>query len=203
MVVARTGSLLALTAVTALSLTGCGSTDTGRIDEHGSSVSAEILTSAPVLTEYNDADVTFLHLMYPHHAQAVDMARLAPSHTDNRRLLALAMTIEQAQIPEMQEFTALLQSFGKRAPTTSEGHTDHEAPGMMSTEQMTALRTASGPDFDRKWLTMMTEHHSGAITMAETELAKGTNPETQAMARSIIETQQAEINQMRTMLGQI
>ncbi|BDT97644.1 MULTISPECIES: DUF305 domain-containing protein [Nocardia] len=199
MFITRTRSVLVLAAVAAVGLAGCGDADTGHTTEHGTSATTSASTSAPARAEYDDADVTFLQMMYPHHAQAVDMARLVPSHTDNQQLRALATQVEQAQAPEMQQITALLQSFGKPAPTTSEGHGGH---GMMSAEQMAALRAASGPDFDRQWLTMMIEHHQGAITMAETELADGRNADAKALAQAIIAAQRVEIEQMRTMLGQ-
>ncbi|WP_040782553.1 DUF305 domain-containing protein [Nocardia pneumoniae] len=229
MFITRPRMTVALAAVAALSLTGCGDADTGPTTEHGTSASATATASAPAQAQHNDADVTFLRMMYPHHAQAVEMARLVPSHTDNPQVRALAASIEQAQAPEMQQITTLLQSFGQPAPSTGEGHQGHgmtstptgmpgmpmsgtpmpgmpmsgtPMPGMMSAEQMAALQAASGPEFDRQWLTMMIEHHTGAIAMAETELADGKNPDAQALARAIIKAQQAEIDQMRTMLGQ-
>ncbi|MER7453883.1 DUF305 domain-containing protein [Nocardia beijingensis] len=202
MFISRTRSALALAAVAAMSLAGCGDADTGHTTEHGPSTTASAATTTPAHAEHNDADVMFLQMMYPHHAQAVEMARLVPSHTDNQQLRALATQIEQAQAPEMQQITTLLQSFGQPAPTATEGHGGHGMPGMMSAEQMAALRAASGPDFDRQWLTMMIEHHTGAITMAETELAQGENPDAKALAERIIAAQRAEITQMRAMLGQ-
>ncbi|MGQ4616513.1 DUF305 domain-containing protein [Nocardia sp. R7R-8] len=198
----RTRSALALAAVAAVSLAGCGDADTGHTTEHGTSTTTSPVTSAPATVVHNDADVMFLQMMYPHHAQAVDMARLVPGHTDNQQLRTLAAQVEQAQAPEMQQITALLQSFGKPAPTAGEGHGGHGMPGMMSAEQMAALGAASGPDFDRQWLTMMIEHHAGAIAMAQTELAEGANADAKALAERIIGAQQAEIAQMRAMLGQ-
>ncbi len=44
---------------------------------------------------------------------------------------------------------------------------------------------------------MMTEHHEGAIKMAQTELADGQNPDAKAPAQKIITAQQGEITQMQ------
>ncbi|WP_174189592.1 DUF305 domain-containing protein [Nocardia barduliensis] len=198
-----TRTLLPLVLVAAaVSLAGCGDADTGHTTEHGTSTTTSAAPGTSEHAEHNDADVTFLQMMYPHHAQAVEMARLVPSHTDNQQLRALAANVEQAQEPEMRQIATLLQSFGKPAPTATEGHGGHGMPGMMSAEQMAALQAASGPDFDRQWLTMMIEHHAGAIEMSETELADGADPDAKALARAIIAAQQTEIEQMRTMLGQ-
>ena len=81
---------------------------------------------------------------------------------------------------------------------------DHDAsgqmPGMMSGDQMHQLEQASGPAFDRMFLMMIT-HHQGAITMAQTELRAGQNPDARQLAQCIIDTQQREITEMQALLG--
>ncbi|MEV6555677.1 DUF305 domain-containing protein [Nocardia sp. NPDC051756] len=196
-----TSAIVASTAATALVLTGCSDNDSRSGMDRGASSTPASASAPAARTDFNDADVTFLQMMYPHHAQAVDMAKLVPGHNQNQQLLALATNVEQAQAPEMQQITTLLQGFGKPAPTAG-GHGGHTMPGMMSADQMTALQAASGPDFDRQWLTMMIEHHTGAVAMAETELADGTNAESKTLARTIIDSQRAEIDTMRGLLGQ-
>jgi uncharacterized protein (DUF305 family) len=160
-------------------------------------------SAAPSATrsDFNDADVTFLQMMYPHHAQAIDMAKLVPGRSQNQQVITLAQNIEKAQAPEMAQFTDLLESFGKPAPSVS-GHTGMDMPGIMSAEQMNTLTGLSGAAFDRMWLQMMIDHHTGAIDMSNTELRDGTNPDAKKLADAIIANQQAEIAQMRGMLGQ-
>lgn len=72
---------------------------------------------------------------------------------------------------------------------------------MLSDNQMSQLRQATGAPFDRVFLQMMTAHHQGAIQMAQTELAAGQNADAKALAQRIITAQQGEITQMRTLLG--
>ncbi|WP_280213067.1 DUF305 domain-containing protein [Nocardia cyriacigeorgica] len=201
MFITRTRFLIAAVAATALTVAGCSDDSTTATE---TTASAAASTSASTRTDFNAADVTFLQMMYPHHAQAVDMAKMVPSRTQNPQLLALAAAVEAAQAPEMQQITTLLESFGKPAPSAGEhsGHGGHDMPGMMTPEQMTALENATGAEFDRQWMQMMIEHHIGAIDMANTVLAEGVNPDTKALATSIVAAQQAEIDQMRQMLGQ-
>ncbi|MBF6452464.1 DUF305 domain-containing protein [Nocardia cyriacigeorgica] len=201
MFITRTRFLIAAVAATALTVAGCSDDSTTATE---TTTSAAASTSASTRTDFNAADVTFLQMMYPHHAQAVDMAKMVPSRTQNPQLLALAAAVEAAQAPEMQQITTLLESFGKPAPNAGEhgGHGGHDMPGMMTPEQMTALENATGAEFDRQWMQMMIEHHIGAIDMANTVLAEGVNPDTKALATSIVAAQQAEIDQMRQMLGQ-
>jgi uncharacterized protein (DUF305 family) len=65
---------------------------------------------------------------------------------------------------------------------------------------MDALAAMSGPEFEQMWLTMMIEHHEGAIAMAETELADGLDEEARKLAQDIVDAQRAEITQMEQML---
>jgi uncharacterized protein (DUF305 family) len=74
-------------------------------------------------------------------------------------------------------------------------------PGMMSGEQMEELEKASDAEFPRLWMTMMIEHHEGAITMAKSVEAAGVHAGTRALAESIVTSQQAEIDTMRKMLA--
>ncbi|SKX65724.1 putative lipoprotein [Mycobacteroides abscessus subsp. abscessus] len=74
--------------------------------------------------------------------------------------------------------------------------------GMMSEQEMTAMENARGQEFDTLWLNGMIAHHQGAIDMAKTELADGIDPASRALAEQITTSQQAEIDRMRSMLGQ-
>ena len=206
-------TLNAAAAAAALLLAGCSNNDSGDSSSsssmsgmpgmsHSSSSSAMTSTGSMPGAEYNDADVTFLEMMYPHHAQAIDMAKLAPERSQNPKILALATRIEQAQAPEMEQITMLLASFGKPAPTATMDHSGG-GMGMMTADQMQALTAASGTEFDRMFLTMMIEHHTGAIEMANTELTSGTNTDAKQLADAIVSAQQAEIAEMNTLLSEI
>lgn len=155
-------------------------------------------STAPATATFNDADVMFLQMMYPHHAQAVEMAKLVPTRSQNQQVKDLAAAIEKAQAPEMQQMTTLLADFGKPAPSAT---MSHSMPGLMTPQQMTELTGLSGAAFDKMWLQMMVEHHQGAITMAGDELKNGTNADAKKMAESIVTTQQAEITTMNGMLA--
>jgi uncharacterized protein (DUF305 family) len=47
----------------------------------------------------------------------------------------------------------------------------------------------------------MISHHQGAIEMAKAEIAKGENVDAKRLAQTIIDTQQAELGQMKQMQG--
>ncbi|MDT2006952.1 DUF305 domain-containing protein [Rhodococcus opacus] len=75
--------------------------------------------------------------------------------------------------------------------------------GMMSDQDMEALRNAQGVEASRLYLTQMTTHHQGAITMAQTEIDSGQYPDAVAMAHTIADTQQQEITTMQNILSSL
>jgi uncharacterized protein (DUF305 family) len=135
------------------------------------------------------------------------MAKLAAANTTNPKVLDLAGRIEKAQAPEIQTMQGFLTSWGMPAADTSGGMggmagMDHggSTGGMMSDTQMQQLGKVRGAEFDRMFLTLMIEHHNGAVQMAQTELASGRSTEAKKVAQAIIDAQRAEIAEMNTLL---
>ena len=73
--------------------------------------------------------------------------------------------------------------------------------GMTSDADMASLSAATGVEFEKMWLTTMIEHHQGAVAMAETELKDGTFPAAKALAQTIIDAQNGEIETMKKILA--
>ncbi|WP_131767002.1 DUF305 domain-containing protein [Candidatus Protofrankia californiensis] len=188
---------LALTAT----LAACGSNDTPTAPSSATAASSSEASDS----DHNDADVMFAQMMIPHHQQAVEMAALAPDRAADPAVLTLAEQIGTAQAPEIETMTGWLEAWGE--PTAMPGAGDHggghgtDDTGMMSEDDMTALREASGPAFDRMFLEMMIRHHGGAIEMARAEQRDGQSPDAMALARTIESTQAAEVETMKGLLG--
>lgn len=146
---------------------------------------------------HNAADVTFATDMIPHHAQAVKMADMALEQARSTQIVTLAEQIKSAQDPEIDTMSGWLQDWNEPVPDTmSMAGMSHDMAGMMSQADMDTLFQTSGRAFDTMWLTMMVEHHQGAIEMAKTELADGSSDDAQALANDIISAQQDEISVM-------
>ncbi|AFA71682.1 protein of unknown function DUF305 [Gordonia polyisoprenivorans VH2] len=198
----RAASAATALAAAALIVAGCSSSESSSPTGH--SGHGTTATSSPHNAAHNQADVMFNQMMIPHHEQAVEMADLVPSRTDNAQLRALATQIRNAQQPEIDQMTARLKSWGVAVDDGGDhgGHSmSGDMGGMMSDAQMTSLENARGAQFDTLWLQGMIAHHQGAITMADAELAGGIDPESRSLATQIKNTQQAEIDQMNVMLG--
>ena len=167
------------------------------------SKSASERTDAPATSEFNDADVTFAQGMIPHHEQAIEMADIAldPTVGAGAQVRDLATRIKAGQDPEITLISGLLSAWGQ--PLTmdmSAGHDMSSMEGMMSVEEMDALGVMNGAEFDKTWLAMMIRHHEGAIAMANTVKANGSNPDVLVLADRVIAAQQGEINEMEALL---
>jgi len=154
-------------------------------------------------SEHNQQDIDFAAAVIPHHEQAIVMSQMVDSHSSSEELRALADRIEAAQAPEIELMSGWLSQWGAPSPDSGVGMGMHDGHGgMMSDDQMADLGNAAGMTFDRMWLAMMIEHHEGAIEMAQTQLVNGESPAALRLAQSIITSQAAEINEMKTMLTQ-
>ena len=86
-------------------------------------------------------------------------------------------------------------------------HMSHESmalmPGMLTAEQMEALRKAGGEEFDHLFLTGMIQHHGGALTMVKDlfdTAGAGQDAELFNFTTDVDSGQRAEIRIMQNML---
>ena len=185
---------LALALLATVTLAACG-------DDHGSS---KATIEVPAGADFNAADVVFAQSMIPHHEQAIEMAEIAldPTVGAGPAVVELAARVQGGQDPEIDLMTEWLTAWEKPVQMDmSDGHSMEDMEGMMSAEQMDALAAATGAEFDQLWLEMMIEHHTGAISMADTVKADGSNPDVRVLADQIITAQQAEIEEMQQLLA--
>lgn len=181
-----------------LSLTACGDDDQDPTIDSAATDSTTTTASNESSDEHNDADVAFVREMIPHHEQAVEMAQLAATQAGSTEVLELAARIETAQQPAIDKMKAWLETWDEAAPMTE----DHSGRSM-SADDMATLEAAKGAEFDRIFLEMMIEHHRGAISRAEAEVAAGTFDDAVRLAQSIIEDQESEVVQMERLLEQL
>jgi len=178
-------------------------------------------STRPNLPPLSHNDVEFMKGMIMHHAQAVEMTALIPSHTDNKQLRTLGARISHSQSDEIKFMKRWLAARGQPitihpsnpnsglpgAPAQMAGmrHDGHSMlmPGMLTPEQMDALRKAQGPEFDRLFLTGMIQHHGGALTMVKDlfdSAGSGQDAELFNFATDVDSGQRAEIRIMQAML---
>ncbi len=195
----------------AIALTGCSSEEeAGNMPgmDHGAAARSTSPAQPASASDHNKADTMFAQMMIPHHQQAVEMSLSMLEKKDlDPRVTALAVQIKDAQAPEIEKMTSWLQQWGE--PVSHEaagnhlsghgggGHHADGMDGMMSPEQLAALKAATGTEASKTFLTQMIAHHEGAVTMARKETTDGANPEAVALAKAIISAQEAEIQTMK------
>jgi uncharacterized protein (DUF305 family) len=159
----------------------------------------------------SQADVDFMQGMIMHHQQAVEMTALIPSHTDNKDLRLLGAKISSSQSDEIKFMQRWLAARGESTSMAMPGMSGMDAsgkplplmPGMLTPEQMEALRNAKGAEFDRLFLIGMIQHHNGALIMVKDlfdTAGAGQEADIFNFATDADNTQRAEIKIMQSML---
>jgi uncharacterized protein (DUF305 family) len=153
------------------------------------------------------ADVRFMTMMIPHHAQAVLFAGWAESHRARPAVRVFTARMVVAQRDEIETMRSWLRDRDRPVPAAEfvrGAHGDHELmPGMLTEARLYELDAARGDDYDRLFLTYMIVHHEGAIAMVDELFASNggaQDPFIFKLASDISADQTIEIERMRAML---
>lgn len=161
---------------------------------------------------FTEVDVRFATGMIGHHAQALVIAAMAPTHGASPTVQTLAARIINAQEDEIDTMQRWLRDRGQSVPGISITGTtltvdgpDYAVhmPGMLTPGQIRELDEARGQEFDRLFLTYMVQHHRGAVTMVHDLFATDGAAQDEQMfklANDIQVDQATEIARMELML---
>jgi uncharacterized protein (DUF305 family) len=168
-------------------------------------------STSAVAPPRSQADIEFMQGMIMHHAQAVEMTALIPSHTKDKAIRSLGERISLSQADEIKFMKRWL--IARNAPVSmampgmpdmdNSGNPMPTMPGMLTPQQMHELEQAEGAEFNRKFLTGMMQHHNGALVMVKQLFdtpGAGQDAELFDFATDVDNTQRAEIKIMEGML---
>lgn len=181
--------------VIALMITACGSTantpapsDAETSDDGASTLHEMPDHSAHAMGDDGPYDARFIDSMLIHHRGAVEMAQEALEKAEREELKIMAQGIIDAQNAEIEQMRKWREEWYP-------GEGISAGIGM----DMGAMVVPDDPSlpYDVRWSEAMIEHHLGAVAMAKDALEKSSREEIKQLARTIIETQEAEIAQMR------
>jgi uncharacterized protein (DUF305 family) len=200
----------------------CASTGSGGEEPSATTPSAEAAATERTDGDPVQADVDFMQGMIHHHAQAVVMARMAPTHEAGPAVSRLAARILNSQKTEISIMSDWLRDRGQTVPeyaalaeeeAAGEGpgpidgwDEGPQMPGVLSDARMARLHEARGEEFDRLFLTFMIDHHAGAVTMVERLVAQPRGAREESvfrLASGIRSDQEMEIDRMRQMLREL
>lgn len=160
--------------------------------------------------KYSPDDARFMRDMIPHHGQAVELANLVEGRTNQPKAVDIAGRIKASQADEISFMKEWLQERGEPVMMDMSAHAGHdmsahyEMMGMATPAEMAELATLEGTAFDRLFLTLMIEHHRGALRMVEDLLdqpGSASDPVLLEFVNDIVADQESEIEQMNGMLA--
>lgn len=140
----------------------------------------------------------FLDTMAMHHQMAMHMASLVDSRTDSQHLKDMAKKMMAEQEKEIAQLKGWKEQWYAGKPEAI----NMKMPGMpesmkgMSSEKLTS---AKGEQFDKLFVDMMSQHHKGAIKMAQTAAPKLQHAEVKEFANKVVEMQKKEVAHMAEM----
>lgn len=161
---------------------------------------------------YTKADIDFVSGMIHHHAQAIYMSKMAPTHGAAPSVRTLCARIINAQQDEIRLMQQWLVDRGQAVTepnpfgmSMNMGGMQHDMlmPGMLTREELAQLDSARGPAFDLAFLRFMVQHHNGAVGMVKTLFAStgaGQDETIFKVASDINVDQTTEIARMNKML---
>jgi len=170
----------------------------------------------------DSVDAGFARDMSRHHLQAVEMANLALTSSQDTEVRRLAFDISSTQTNQVGRLQGWLSMWGlpltageTMAWMSGESMAGHDAshvdgadadgavmPGMATETELAQLRSLSGTPFDVLFLQLMIRHHQGGLEMAQYGHDHAAVDVVRGLARSIAETQTAETTTMEAMLRQ-
>jgi uncharacterized protein (DUF305 family) len=181
-------------------------------DVHGAHTAPAVGATATTFNgghPWTEADAQFMTHMIGHHAQAITVAQLAPTHDASPAIRRLAARIIGAQEDEIATMRQWLRDRGLPVPDAHAHHHGGDAalmPGMLTQAQIAQLDAARGADFDRLFLTFMIQHHRGAVSMVEQlfgSYGAGQDETVFKFASDVNVDQATEIDRMQRMLEEL
>ena len=137
-----------------------------------------------------------------HHEQAVLIAGWSAEPA--RGAGASIRTLSERVVVAQQDEIALARRWLAERNETGHPMAGHVMPGMLTPGQLSGLKAAQGTQYDRTFLTLMIQHHEGALQMVADLLAqKGTAQDGRVFrfAADVHAEQTTEIDRMRRMLA--
>ncbi|HEY2832279.1 MAG TPA: DUF305 domain-containing protein, partial [Sporichthyaceae bacterium] len=138
------------------------------------------------------------------------MAQLVRDRTKDSKIAALAAGIEDDQLLDIGALRGYLTLW--HAPALPAGPpmqwmAEHAAmatmPGMATTAQLNALRSATGPTLDRMFLELMLRHHEGGQVMLADATKHAAIDAVRALAARIAFDQQQESQTITALLSAV
>ncbi|MFG1836794.1 DUF305 domain-containing protein [Micromonospora sp. NPDC049175] len=139
---------------------------------------------------FSATDVAWLQLTVAMNERLLPVLDLVSSRTTDSAWLTFTARLGTAHRADLRTARRLLAESG--APATNP-HEGHDMPGMVTDEELAALRSATGAAFQRRASQHVRAHLDQAIRIATAEQRVGTHPATTALASAVVRTGDADL----------
>ncbi|MEW2146243.1 DUF305 domain-containing protein [Micromonospora vinacea] len=178
--------------VAVLLVGGCGAGSQDAASTATPPVTAPPVATAqtPTGTAFNPTDIAWLQLTVAMTERLLPVLDLVPARTTDpawRRTVAQVATTRRAELDRARRLLA-----DAAAPTTNP-HEGHDMPGMVTAQEMTALRAASGQPFHRLLAGHLRAHLAQSVRVATSEQQSGIQPATVALAAAVVRSGTADL----------
>lgn len=181
--------------------------------------------SVPPPVSSSSLDAGFARDMQSHHSQAVQMSVLLLDRSDDQEVRQLAKDILLTQQQQSGQMYGWLEQWdlpqasnaapmawmsqtdaspsedmgGMHATPGEQPETSSMMPGMASPQDLAALESSTGAEADRRYLELMIPHHRGGVQMAQAAQHAATTAEARLLAKTIVQSQTAELRVLQSM----
>lgn len=147
------------------------------------------------------SEARFALHMIPHHTQAVKMAQMLQTRTEDATLKAMAVDIiatQESQIQQMKTWLPLWQRPLANLPRLTPQQ--KAEMGMANETEMTEFAGLSSPQAETRFLQLMIRHHQGALAMIKPALEQVQTPLPKRLLEAMNSSQTLEIEYMERLL---
>lgn len=195
---ARIATALAAFA-TAICLSACSSPNSDN-RTHPTPKDPPVVTGEPAGS--NADDVAFANTIITNYKPGIDISALVPDRSTNPKVVAIAAATASALTSDVAILKVLLLQWNE----SPDGNTGSDGrgttmKGMVDQATMAKLDSLRGGQFDTLWLQSMIGLDQGAAEVANVEIANGKNIDAVGLARQTVAARQADIGQMKQLLG--
>ncbi|MDG4781979.1 DUF305 domain-containing protein [Micromonospora sp. WMMD961] len=142
---------------------------------------------------FSPTDVAWLQLTVAMAERLLPVLELVPARTTDPAWRRLAAQVEATERADLERARRLLADSG--APATNP-HEGHDMPGMVTAEEVTVLRAATGSPFHRLLAGHLRAHLAQATRVAVAEQRAGSHPATTAMAGAVVRDGDAHLTRL-------
>ncbi|WCN79252.1 DUF305 domain-containing protein [Micromonospora sp. LH3U1] len=146
--------------------------------------------------QFNATDIAWLQLTVAMTERLLPVLDMVPSRTTDPAWRQLAAQLGAAHREDLGRARRLLAESG--APATNP-HEGHDMPGMVTDEELAALRSATGVAFHRLAGQHVRAHLAQAVRIGAAEQRSGLHPATTALATAVVRTGSAEVARLDRM----